>query len=122
MKKILFLCLLTCSAGFLSAEQSSSKMAIAIGAEWNNNSPQKIASAAGGVFSFDYNLGTAFAIGVNFTASNDFNGVTSLEPAALFRWYFLSRRHEGLYAQAEAGTLIALKDGEDTHNRVSGRA
>ena len=44
----------------------------------------------------------------------------SLEPAVLFHWYFLSREYTGWFAQAEAGALLILEDGEDIIPMISG--
>jgi len=87
---------------------ASKKMSIAIGPEWNMNSRENF--AAGATLSFNYNLGTAFAIGINATGSSNFSGIAVIEPAALFRWYFLGGNHTGWFLQAEAGAYLVFED------------
>lgn len=68
--------------------------------------------AAGAVFGFDYNMGSSFAIGINLTASSNFSGITVIEPAAMFRWYFSDGTHTGWFIQADTGVSLVLEDGE----------
>jgi len=70
--------------------------------------------AAGAVLAFDYNLGSSFAVGINATASSNFENIFVIEPAAFFRWYFLSREHDGWFVQADAGAYFVLEDGDIT--------
>ena len=70
------------------------------------NSRDNFAGAAG--LSFDYRFHNSFAAGINFTASNNFDGITVLEPAALFRWNFLG----AFFAQADLGAFLVLEEGE----------
>jgi len=101
-------------AVFVFAEdgQTGSKAAIGVGPEFNMNSRDNF--AMGGVLAFDYNLGSAFALGINATASSNFDGIFVIEPAAMFRWYFLGSGHSGLFAQADAGVSLILEDGDIT--------
>jgi len=98
------------TAGGSSGEK---KMAVSMGMEFNMNARENF--AGGAVLSFDYNLPFArpFALGLNFTYSNNFSGIAVLEPAAMFRMYFSGNRHEGLFAQADLGTYIVLEEQED---------
>jgi len=91
---------------------SSQKAAIGLGAEWNMNSRDNF--AMGAVLAFDYNLGSAFALGINATASSNFNGIFVIEPAGFFRWYFLGKGHTGLFVQADAGAYLVLEDDDIT--------
>jgi hypothetical protein len=119
MKRFYLLCLF-CMAGSLwcaYAQETESgaggkKAAISIGPEWNMNSRENF--AGGAVLAFQFNLGSSFAIGINAAASTNFAGITVIEPAALFRWYFLSKSHTGLFAQADAGAYLVLEDDEIT--------
>ena len=88
------------------------KFAVGLGPEINMHSPE---GYAGGLsLNFDYNLPffpkfpTSFAAGLSFTGSNNFDGITVLEPSAFFRWYFLNSYHRGLFAQINAGGNIIL--------------
>jgi len=85
-------------------ENVNSIAAIGAGLEWNMNSRENF--AMGGVLSFDVNLGSSFAAGINATFSANFFGFYVIEPAALFRWYFLGKNHTGFFAQAEGGAFI----------------
>ena len=69
-----------------TAHGGTSRASIGIGAEWNMNSRENF--AMGGIFSFDVNLGSSFAVGINATASSNFFDFYVIEPAAMFRWYF----------------------------------
>jgi len=117
MKKLLLsitILLLTLSFAFAEdesyIENESKLMAISLGPEWNMNSRENF--AAGAALGFDFNLGSSFAVGFNLTASSNFSGIAVIEPAAMFRWYFLGKNHNGLFAQAEAGTFLIIEDSE----------
>ena len=116
MKKVSFICLLVCLAAWLYAQEaggdSAPKAAIGIGPEWNMNSRDNF--AMGGVFGFDFNLGNSFAVGLTAAYSNNFSGIQVIEPAALFRWYFLTKDHTGLFVQADLGAYLILEDGDFT--------
>jgi len=107
------------------------KFAVGIGPEMNWNSPGKEDNsrdsdsekivAAGAVLTFDYNLGTSFALGLNVTASSNFSHITVIEPAAMCRWYFLGSDHTGWFVQADIGAhLIFEDDGEVTPSFLGG--
>ena len=87
-------------------------MAFGFGPEFNMNSRKNF--AGGLVIGFDYMVSHNYAAGLLFTASHNFNGFTSIEPAALFRWYFLKSGGTLFFAQAEAGAFIFFEDGETT--------
>ena len=100
---------------FIFADETTGKTqkaAIGIGPEWNMNARDNF--AAGAVLAFDYSFGSSFAAGINVTASSNFSGITVLEPAALFCWYFPGSDHVGWFVQAEAGTYLVLEDGDVT--------
>ena len=88
--------------------QNEKKMAFGLGPEWNMDSRENF--AAGMALNIDYNLPGSFAAGLIFTASNNFDGITVIEPAALFRWYFSGRGHAGFFVQAELGAFIVFED------------
>jgi len=95
--------------------QEETKMAIDLGPEFNMNSRYNF--AGGAVLGFDYNLPVAvapFAAGISFTTSTNFFGIIILEPAAMFRWYFLGSGHTGLFAQADVGVWLLFEDEETT--------
>ena len=111
MKRLTLLLLLIFAvcANVFSQEK---KLAVGAGPEWNMNSRENF--AAGAVLGFDYNLPRSFAAGLTFSASSNFTGITVLEPAAMFRWYFLGTENTGFFAQADAGACLVLEDGETT--------
>ena len=57
-------------------------------------------------------LGRFFAAGLKTGYSHNFNGIATLEMAALGRWYFLSSEKSRLFAQVEAGADLIFYDGE----------
>jgi len=93
-------------------EQSEKKFAVSLGLEWNMNSRENF--AGGAVLGFDFNLSPLFAIGLTATYSNNFSGISVIEPAALFRWYILGSGHSGFFAQADLGAYLVLEDEELT--------
>ena len=68
--------------------------------------------AGGAGLTFDYNLSRLFALGLSVTANSNFNILTALEGAALFRWYFLSVNKLRFFAQADAGVFLYMETEE----------
>jgi len=93
-------------------ERNEKKFAVSLGLEWDMNSRKNF--AGGLALGFDYNLPVAipFAVGMTVTVSSNFTGIVVIEPAALFRWYFLGKRHSGFFAQADAGAYLVIEDEE----------
>jgi len=87
------------------------KAAVGIGAEWNMNSRENF--AGGAALNVDFNLPRSFALGLNVTASNNFSGITVIEPAAFLRRYFLGG-YSGTFVQADGGAYLVLEDAEFT--------
>jgi len=123
MKKIfLFTAMLFILSFVLFAEdggQTGTKAAIGISPEWNLNSRDSL--AAGAVLAVDFNVSSSFALGANATVSSDFSDITVIEPAAMFRWYLLSKEHagsfaagNGLFLQADVGAYLVLENDEVT--------
>ena len=113
MKRVFILCLLLCVVFGLFAQEgagTSKKVSIGVGPEWNMNSRENF--AMGGVFGFTVDLPNSFAVGLTAAYSNNFSGIQVIEPSALFRWYFLSENHTGLFVQADVGAYLVLEDGE----------
>ena len=84
-------------------------MAVSLGPEFNMNSRENF--AAGAVLGFDCNILRSCAVGFTVTGSDNFSGIVTHEPAALFRWYFPGRGHTGFFAQADMGVCIISEDG-----------
>ena len=89
--------------------------AIGIGPEWNMNSRKNF--ALGAVFGLDFYIGSLFAAGLNSTFSANFTGFYAIEPAAMFRWYFLGRKFPdkwfgGWFFQAEGGVFLIFDNNE----------
>ena len=95
-----------------TASGGTSRASIGLGAEFNMNSRENF--AGGAVLNFNFNIGSSFAVGINATASSNFLGIFVIEPAALFRWYILSKSHTGLFLQADAGAYLVFEDNEIT--------
>ena len=110
MKKFLFFFVILFVCGLVFS-QDSHKTAIGLGLEFNMNSRAEKAAAGGGIIGFDFNLIPSLAAGVTFGASHDFRNTVTLEPAAMFRWYFLNKDNLGLFAQADLGVSLVLDDG-----------
>jgi hypothetical protein len=98
---IITLILINSLCAFAQDEQGEKKAAVNLGLEWNMNARENF--AGGAVIGFDINLPYSLAIGLTVTYSNNFSGISVIEPAALFRWYFLGNGHTGFFAQADAG-------------------
>ena len=111
---VLLLILGCCLGAFCQDETTAeNKVAIGIGPEWNMDSRYNF--AMGGVFSFDANLPKSLALGLSVTGSYNFNGITVIEPAALFRWYFMGHGlHTGFFLQADLGAFLIFEDGDLT--------
>jgi len=112
-RKILFTVLLL-GFGLCVFAQEGEHMAVGLGLEWNMNSRKNF--AMGAVLGYDYNLPAAipFAMGVTVTTSNTFFGAIAIEPAAMFRWYFLGKGHLGFFAQVDLGTFLFFDNGDFT--------
>jgi len=113
--------ILGCCSGIFAESKTvngDNKTAIGIGPEWNMDSRNNF--AMGGVFAFDVTLPKSFALGFTVTGSNNFTGITVLEPAALFRWYFLGSGHSGFFAQADLGAFLIFEDGDITPMPLGG--
>ena len=107
-----FILILSLCIGGISAQNSDYDAAMGIGPEWNMNSRYNF--AMGGVYGFDVNLPESIALGFTVTGSNNLNGITVLEPAALFRLYFLGRgsEHKGFFAQTDIGAFLIFEEGD----------
>jgi hypothetical protein len=108
LKKAL-MCAMAILALSMNLYAQETKAAVGLGLEWNMNS--RVNFAGGAVLGFDYRFLRYFAAGLTVTASSNFDGITVIEPTALFRWYFLGKGHSGFFAQAEAGAYLILEEG-----------
>ena len=112
VKKSLFILIFLAASFCIFAQEESTsksiKISLGLGPEFNMNSRENF--AGGAVLNFGVNLGSSFAIGINATASYNFAKIFVIEPAAFFRWYFLSREHNGLFVQADAGAYLVFED------------
>jgi len=116
-RRYLFLLAILILSGAVCATAQENKAAIGLGLEWNMNSREDF--GGGAVIGFDYNLSAPLALGAIVTTSYNFNDIIIVEPAVLFRWYFLNNGHRGFFAQADLGTHI-LTEGGDTEFRFLG--
>jgi len=95
---------------FAQEGQSAKKGAVGLGLEWNMHSYENF--AGGAVLGLDFNLPHSFALGLTVTYSNNFSGLSVVEPAALLRWYVIVKDHTGFFVQADAGTFLVFDEGE----------
>ena len=119
-RRYLFLIAILILSGAVFVVAQENKAAVGLGLEWNMNSREDF--GGGAVIGFDYNLPVSvapLALGLIVTTSYNFNDIVIVEPAALFRWYFLNRGHRGFFAQADLGAHILMQDG-DTELRFLG--
>jgi len=112
MKRTLLLTIVILGFSLCAFTQEEKKMALGLGPEFNMNSRENF--AVGAALGFDYNIARSFAAGLTVTGSSNFSGIAVIEPAALFRWYFLGNGHTGFFAQADAGAYLVLEDGDIT--------
>ncbi|MCL2721851.1 MAG: hypothetical protein FWD47_11005 [Treponema sp.] len=112
MKKIFLFILMIFMLVLCIFAEDKQKSATGAGLELNMNSRENF--AVGAVINFDYKLGSSFAAGINLTASNNFSGIIVIEPAAMFRFYFLGNNHAGWFVQTDAGAYLVLEDDDLT--------
>ena len=103
----LFATLLVPGGGVFAQEK---RAAVGAGVEWNMNSREHF--AGGAALGFNYSLPYAFAAGLSVSGSTNFFGIAVVETSALLRRYFPGTRHDGFFAQADAGLFLVLEDGE----------
>jgi hypothetical protein len=80
-----------------------------LGIEGNANTRE--GGALGGILLLGVDLNQSFSLGLKTAFSSNMDTITTLEPAALFR-YYLPFKFNGLFAQAEIGTAIFFEDGK----------
>ena len=80
-----------------------------LGVEGNANARE--GAAIGANLSLGVNLNSQFSLGIKTVFSSDIDAVTTLEPAAFFR-YYLPFKFSGLFAQAELGASFFFEDGK----------
>ncbi|MCL2831553.1 MAG: hypothetical protein FWD78_00145 [Treponema sp.] len=123
LKQLLLITLiLNISIGGIFAQNNTKKAdygaAMGIGPEWNMDSRYNF--AMGGVFGLDINLPNSLAFGLTITGSTNFNGIKVVEPAGLFRWYFMGNGHTGFFAQADLGAFVIFENGNITPMYLGG--
>jgi hypothetical protein len=106
MKKLCILLLLL-SAGNLYAQTG---LFMGLGIEGNANTRE--GAALGGGLTVGLDINDIFAAGAKFTLSSNMDTVTTLEPTAFFRYYFLPLPLGALFLQAELGVSLFVEDGE----------
>ena len=102
------------------SQEDNPPMAAGLGPEWNMNSRENF--GLGVSLAFDYKLpidAAPFAAGFTASYSNNFYGITIIETAALFRWYFggavgLTEGFEGFFLQADLGAFFLFDNSETT--------
>ena len=111
MRRLLIVILfLICSLYAFSEEK---RMAVGLGLEWNMNSRHNF--AGGAVLGMNFNLTDKIALGLNLGGSSNFSTVVVIEPAALFRYYFLENEHGKFFGQVDAGAFFLFEEGYDMY-------
>jgi hypothetical protein len=101
-------------------QAQESRFVLAHGLEGNMNT---ITGASGaGWFSASLNLGRSFAVGLRTGYSYNFSDITTLEAAALGRWYLLSSEKSRLFVQLEAGADLIFYEQKTTPAVLGGLA
>ena len=109
MKKTFVLALLLAYCVTVFAQEK--KISIGIGAEGNMDS--RHAYAGGAVLAFDYKLPRFVCLGFMIQGSSNFSDMHVIEPAILFRAYYLENEYRGAYFQSDLGASIIFEQGED---------
>jgi len=106
MKKLCVLLLLLL-AGNLYAQTG---LFTGLGIEGNANTRE--GAALGGSLTVGLDITDIFAAGAKVTFSSNTDTVSTLEPAAFFRYYFLPLPLGALFLQAELGVSLFFEDAE----------
>jgi len=84
------------------------KFFVGLGPEFNENTRHGV--AFGGVFHAGMNFTQRISFGVKVGCFYDFESIIAVDPSVFFRYYIPII--EGLFVQAEAGSIIFFEDGE----------
>jgi len=88
--------------------QDERKFAVGLGVEWNMNSRESF--AAGGILQVDFNLPNTYAsTGLTVTYSNNFFGITVIEPVFTVRFYPFNNGYDGWFGQSDVGAYLVLE-------------
>ena len=115
-KRVLVFLLLVCTVVIFA--QDNKKAAIGLGPEWNMDS--RFNFAMGGALGFDVFIDEGFAMGLCFSASNNFTGITALEVGGLFRAYIPGKKSFGFFIQTDIGAFFILEEKEVTPMFMNG--
>jgi hypothetical protein len=120
MKKIFVMLCLSCTAGGLFAQTTLfPSMFAGLGIETNANTRK--GATLGGNLLCAVDLNRQFSAGLKMALSGDLHTVTTLEPAALFR-YYLPLPINGFFTQAELGASIFFENGNSYSAFMGGLA
>jgi hypothetical protein len=106
---IKYFCLFICFLFTVGSLSALSGEFAGLGVEGNANTRE--GAAFGGSLSGGVDLDDQFSLGLRITLSSNMDTVTTMEPAAFFR-YYLPFNFSGLFAQAELGMSLFFEDGE----------
>ena len=109
MKKVFVLLLLLACCVTVFAQEK--KMSAGLGAEWNMDSRHDF--AGGALLAFDYKLPRFVSLGLMLEGSSNFTNMHVIEPAIVFRAYYMENEYRGFYFQNDLGASIIFEDGED---------
>ena len=115
-KHVIVFLLLACTIALFA--QDNKRAAIGLGPEWNMDS--RFNFAMGGSLGFDVTIDDGFAIGLSFSGSNNFTGITTLEAGGFFRAYIPGHKNFGFFIQTDIGSFFILEDKEITPMFMNG--
>ena len=108
MKKLIIVLLLL-APGIIAVGQEK-KMSLGAGLEWNMDSRHNF--AGGTSLHFSFNVFRNYSLGVNLSASYNFNDFTALEPTFFVRRYFKQDVFRQFFLQLDMGSFIIFENEE----------
>ena len=115
-KRVLVFSLLVCN--MILFAQDNKRVAIGLGPEWNMDS--RFNFAMGGALGLAVSIDDGFAMGLCFSASNNFTGITALEAGGIFRAYIPGKKNFGFFIQTDIGAFFILEEKEVTPMFMNG--
>jgi len=106
---IKYFCLFICFLFTVGSLSALSGEFVGFGVEGNANTREGV--AFGGSLSGGVDLDNQFSFGLKLALSSNMDTVTTMEPAALVR-YYLPLKLSGFFTQAELGMSLFFEDGE----------
>jgi hypothetical protein len=106
MKPVLLLGALLAALPAMADTGELKKYALGLGFEGRSDFTDT--ATAGGIFSYDFSITEAAAVGARLGLKYRINGAVSLEPEALVRWYYYRPSWASLFAQWDMGMDLEI--------------